>query len=162
MSVDQVDDVPVASQDEYEQETQNEKWVILEDAHMKMKVREPPLYKLLIKMKRYGLLDTAEEVQDDMDLEDINSPEDLEDVDDEELQGAVDDFDMDEVENVMEMMNEVIAPYVVQPKGFWDEKPADFPQDTDGFDISTLTENDISVIMDAIIGSGADMEQFQG
>jgi hypothetical protein len=162
MSVDQVDEVPVASQDEYEQETQNEQWVVLEDAHMKMKVREPPLYKLLIKMKKYGLLDTAEEVQDDVDLEGIDSPEDLDDVDDEELQGAVEDFDMEDVDNVMEMMNQVIAPYVVQPQGFWDEKPSGFPEGVEGFDISTLTENDISVIMDAIIGSGADMEQFQG
>jgi len=131
---DNIDDAPVASQEAYEEKTQSEKWVYLPDGGMKMRVREMPPFYFLARLRKYGIeIDDAPEVEDPADF-------DAEDIDEEEI-------DMSEVTDAMGLMKE-IAERVVEPTATWaGEEP-------DAFDLSTLSDEDISALMTGIMGEG--------
>jgi len=142
------DDVPVASTDQYVEETQQTKWVILEDAHMKMEVQTAPPYKFLSKLEQYGLGDM---VTDAVDVD-------------------VDDMDADDVTNratdLSGFMQDVVVKRVITPFGYWGD-PSAVPEDRDGFDCSELSQADMSALITGIIGQdggdpdGFDPERFQ-
>ena len=145
-----LDDVPVASEDDYVEETQSKQWVVLEDAYMRVEVVTAPPYKFLSKLEQYGLSEVME--------------------------GTVDVQDMDEAEatdkatDLSGFMRDVVVDRVVTPYGYWGDD-GDVPDDTDGFDCSELTEQDMSTLIRGIIGqtggdgdspAGFDPDRFQG
>jgi hypothetical protein len=136
---DDMDDVPVASQDAYEEKTQNEKWVYLPDGGMKMKVREMPPFYFLARMNKHGIDVGATE-----DIADVEDPADLDadDIDEDEI-------DMSEVTDTLGLMK-TIAERVIEPNGVWaeDDAPAD------AFDLTTLSDGDIGALMSGIMGGG--------
>lgn len=143
---DSLDDVPVASTDDYKEETQNQQWVVLEDAYMKVEVVTAPPYKFLSKLEQYGL----EEI----------------------MEGSVDVDTMDEddatdkVTDLSGFMQDVVVDRVVTPFGYWGDEST-VPDDATGFDVSELTEQDMSTLIRGIIGQsggdgGFDPDRFQG
>jgi hypothetical protein len=142
-----LDDVPVASEDEYKEETQHKKWVVLEDAYMKVEVITAPPYKFLSKLEQYGLQDM---VDDSVDVDTI---------DEQEAQQKASDLSG--------FMQDVVVDRVVTPYGYWGDDAA-VSDDTDGFDCSELSENDMSALITGIIGQsggdapdGFDPDRFQ-
>lgn len=142
-----LDDVPVASEDEYVEETQSKKWVVLEDAYMKVEVVTAPPYKFLSKLEQYGVSELVDEAVD------------VDSMDEEEATQKASDLSG--------FMQDVVVDRVVTPHGYWGDDAA-VPDDTDGFDCSELSETDMTTLITGIIGQdggdapdGFDPDRFQ-
>ena len=147
---DSLDDVPVASTDDYVDETREKQWVVLDDAYMRVEVVTAPPYKFLSKLEQYGLSEIME--------------------------GSVDVETMDEAEatdkatDLSGFMQDAVVDRVVTPFGYWGDDSV-VPDDEDGFDCSELTEGDMSTLIRGIMGqsggegdnpAGFDPDRFQG
>jgi len=142
-----LDDVPVASTDDYKEETQQKKWVVLEDAYMRVEVVTAPPYKFLSKLEQYGLSDM---VEDSVDVDAISE---------EEAQQKASDLSG--------FMQDVVVDRVVTPFGYWGDTD-EVPDEQGGFDCSELTEVDMTTLITGIIGQtggdapdGFDPDRFQ-
>lgn len=143
-----LDDVPVASEDEYVEETQSKKWVVLQDAYMKVQVVTAPPYKFLSKLEEYGLTDMVDDTID--------------------VDGMSDDEAVSTASDLSGFMQDVVVDRVVTPFGYWGDRSA-VPDDADGFDCSELSEDDMSTLITGIIGQsggegapdGFDPDRFQ-
>lgn len=139
-----VTDVPVATDGDYRQETRETDWVVLEDAYMRVEVETAAPYKFLADLEQYGLQSI---VEGDVDVQEM---------DEQEAQDAAGDLS--------EFMQSVVVDRVITPHGYWGDDSS-VPADEDGFDVSQLTENDMSTIIQGIIGQGSgdfDPDRFQG
>jgi hypothetical protein len=138
-----INDVPVASQEEYAKKTQNEKWVYLPDGEMRMRVREMPPFYFLARLQKYGvdITETAEKAPEDI------SEIDAEDVDADEVADS-----LGELDDVMGLMAE-LAEQVVEPTATW----AEDGEDPDAFDLSTLSDEDVGALMAGIMGDDGEV-----
>jgi hypothetical protein len=157
-----VEDLEVASQEAYEEQTLETFWVRLPRANQRMEVQQIPKLKLVTALLEYDIVDTQ------------NLPEDVAPDEVQNMQDELDDETLDEIAEglggggaeqagkFVQFMNDVIAPRIVQPKAYWNTKPDDFPDDVDGFDLTVLHEEDTQALMQSLVGAGLDSEEFPG
>ena len=122
MSTDTEGQRKVVSQDEYEQQTADTRWVELEDGDGYVQVREVAPLRLIRDMKKYGVAG---------------------------LLGGDDDVDIGEMVasgQFGQFIEQTVLPNIEQPNAYWDDVG-----DGD-FDLAALTPNDLMAVITGMTG----------
>jgi len=120
----------VPTQDQYEQETADTRWVPLQDAEGSFKVQEVAPLKLLRDMRSHGVAG---------------------------LLGGDDEVDMKELVmsgNFDAFLEQTVLPNILEPSCYWSTDEDDIG---DGdFDLAALTPNDLMVVITGMTGQDQD------
>lgn len=123
----------VPTQDEYEAETAETRWVQLQDFDGAFEVREVPPLRLLRDMKKYGVAGL--------------------------LKGDA-DADVEELvvsDGFSEFLENTVLPNIVQPTCYWDFDADDREEIGSGdFDLAALTADDLFTVITGLTGQDTD------
>jgi hypothetical protein len=120
----------VPTQEEYEQETADTRWVPLEDVQGDFKVQEVPPLKLLRDMKKYGVAGLLGG-DDEVDMKELI------------VSGDFDAF-----------LENTVLPNILEPSCYWSTEDRDIG---DGdFDLAALTADDLMAVITGMTGQDQD------
>ena len=117
----------VPTQEQYEDDTKETRWVPLEDGDGAFEVRELPPLRILRDMEHYGVKALMKGDEDDVDARAM--------IEDGDLNGFIDN---------------TVLPNVVQPNCYWGDVG------NGDFDLTTLTENDLMVVIKGMLAADAE------
>lgn len=133
-----------ASDDQYTDETYDTVDVQLSNGQW-LRVRQKPPMQFATLAEKYGMDDIREAVED----ADADDEEDI----------TFEDTDVEGVGDVVSFFREQITPAVVRPpNAHWGDPPED-PEATGVFDLSSLSDEDLKTVIDAVVEDDSEEEK---
>lgn len=131
------DEVQWASQEEYQEQTKETEDVVLPAGQMKMRVMQESPMRQAALIEKYDIKSVEDRIQSLPEEADIRqNPERLAD-------------DADDVLRMICYLRDLLVPNVVKPDVHWADP------DADGFDLSTLADDDLQFLIGKVSGRDA-------